>query len=232
MSDPDEISQVTAFRETAAQLRERLREAAVDHVSFERSINLCALDSCRATCCHDGVFLSDEESAMIRTLIAENASRLAAYGVDVSDQSVVKDDDGAPRTAVRPVSDEELAADFPSHFPKTRCVFLDEQHRCVLQRLSDDLGRPSWFYKPIGCWMHPLTLRPVQRGDARPVLRLPGAEDDPLRSAGYPGFAPCTPCGRVCEAGRPAREVLGAELAAVSAIGGRDFVSELSAPLV
>ena len=86
MNDSDGIDGVTAFRETAAQLRERLREAAVDHASFERRIMLCALDSCRATCCHDGVFLSDEESAMIRTLIAENASRLAAYGVDVSDQ--------------------------------------------------------------------------------------------------------------------------------------------------
>lgn len=230
--ESDEISGVTAFRETAVQLRERLREAAVDHASFERPIQLCELESCRATCCHDGVFLSDEEAAVIETLVVEHAERLAGYGVDVSSNSVVRNSDGAGRTAVRIVSDEELAPDFPPHFPKTRCVFLDVRHRCVLQRLSDDLGRPSWFYKPIGCWMHPLTLRPLQRGDARPVLRLPGVEDDPLRSAGYPGFASCTPCGRVCESGRPAGEILGAELAALSAISGRDFVSELGAPQV
>lgn len=231
MAKSEDGGGVTAFRETAAQLRERLREAAVDHASFERPIQLCELESCRATCCHDGVFLSDEEAAVIETLIAANSERLASYGVDVSAKSLFREGDGPCRTAVRPVATAELAEDFPAHFPKTRCVFLDDQHRCALQRLSDDLGCSSWFYKPIGCWMHPLTLRPVQRGDARPVLRLPGAEDDPLRSAGYAGFASCTPCGRVCEAGRPAREILGAELATLSAIGERDFVSELGAPI-
>lgn len=230
MSDPDEIDRVTAFRETAAQLRERLREAAVDHASFERRIMLCDLDSCRATCCHDGVFLSDEEASVIEMLIEKNEELLAGYVVGVSVESLVRDGVGACRTAVRHVSDEELAEDFPPHFPKTRCVFLDEQHRCALQRLSDDLGHPSWFYKPIGCWMHPLTLRPARRGDSRPALRLPGAEDDPLRSTGYPGFASCTPCGRTCEAGKPARTVLAAELEALSAIGGRDFLAELGAP--
>ncbi len=230
MSDPDEIDRVTAFRETAAQLRERLREAAVDHASFERSILLCELDSCRAVCCHDGVFLSDEEAFVIETLIEENAELLAGYGVEVSANSLVKDGAGACRTAVRSVSAAELAEDFPPHFPQTRCVFLDDRHRCALQRLSGDLGCPSWFYKPIGCWMHPLTLRPVRRGDSRPVLRLPGTEDDPLRGVGYPGFASCTPCGRACEAGHPARAVLVAELEVLSAIGGRDFVAELAAP--
>ena len=230
MSASEEGGGVTAFHETAVQLRERLREAAVDHASFERRITLCDLGSCRATCCHDGVYLSEEEASVLKALIAEHADRLESYGIAVSEGSVVGIGDGASRTAVRSVEAEELATDFPAHFPKTRCVFLDAQHRCALQRLSNDLGRPSWFYKPIGCWMHPLTLRPVQRGDTRPVLRLPGAEDDPLRGAGYPGFASCTPCGRVCEAGRPAREVLHAELAALSAIGGRNFVSEIGAP--
>ncbi|MEZ5386839.1 MAG: hypothetical protein R3F13_15115 [Prosthecobacter sp.] len=230
MIQSDENGSVTAFRDTAAQLRERLREAAVDHASFERRIQPCMLDSCWATCCHDGVFLSDEEASVIAALIEENTERLTGYDVPVSTESIIRQPDGACRTAVEVASKDDLAEDFPPHFSKTRCVFLDAQHRCVLQLLSCDLGRPSWFYKPIGCWMHPLTLRPLRRGDARPLLRLPGAEDDPLRSAEYPGFASCTPCGRACAGGRPAPEVLAPELQALSAIGGRDFVAELDAP--
>lgn len=230
MAESEDGGGVTAFRETAAQLRERLREAAVDHASFERPIQLCDLETCRATCCHDGVFLSEEEAFVIRRLIEENAEHLQNYGIEVSVESVVADGRGSFRTALRPASGAELAADFPTHFAKTRCVFLDDRNRCALQRLSDDLGRDSWFYKPIGCWMHPLTLRPVSQREARPVLRLPDTVNDPFCGPGYPGFASCTPCGRVCEAGRPAREVLAAELKTLSAIGGRDFSAELGAP--
>ena len=228
----DSSQGVTAYVTTAAELRGRLREAAVGHGSFERQISLCDLALCRATCCHDGVFLSEEEATMMRELMAEYGDRFASYGVEVSATSVVAEADGSHRTATRPSAAAERALDFPEHFPMTRCVFLDDQHRCSWQRLAVDLGKPAWFYKPIGCWLHPLTLRPVRRGDARPVLRLPGAEDDPLAGEGYPGFASCTPCGRVCDAGRSASEVLRPELEALSEIGGRDFVGEIGAETV
>lgn len=228
----DSSQSVTAYGGTAAELRERLQEAAVDHDSFERQISLCDLASCRATCCHDGVFLSEEEAEMMREMMAEHGDRFSGYGVEVSSSAVVSDEHGVHRTATRPSEGEERASDFPAHFLKTRCVFLDDQHRCTWQRLAGDLGKPAWFFKPIGCWLHPLTLRPVNRVGGRPVLRLPGVEDDPLAGEGYPGFASCTPCGRVCDAGRPASEVLRPELEALSEIGGRDFVGEVEAEAV
>jgi hypothetical protein len=134
-------------------------------------------------------------------------------------------EEGATRwkTATRPAAPEELAADFPPHFARTRCVFLDDAHRCVLQRLSVRENRPPWFWKPVSCWMHPLVLRPPGAGRPSPVLTVPSPADDPER------FASCTHCGRPEPAGAPAREVLDEELRMLHALAGRDFVRELAA---
>jgi len=122
------------------------------------------------------------------------------------------------RTATRPAETSELADDFPAHFPRTRCVFLDAEHRCVLQRLASDLGRHPWFWKPISCWMHPLLLRHGKR----PVLTLPHPADDPE------AFTTCTHCGRSDPRGTRAAEVLREELAMLGRISGRDLVRELA----
>ena len=95
-------------------------------------------------------------------------------------------------------------------------MFLDAEHRCVLQRLAVDEGRHPWFWKPISCWMHPLVLRP---GD-RPVLTLPGGEDR---------FVSCTHCGRAETEGERAGEVLREELEMLGKISGRDVGGEVGA---
>ncbi|MDB4554843.1 hypothetical protein N9Z94_03575, partial [Akkermansiaceae bacterium] len=56
---------VSAFPKTIGALAGQLREAGVDHDAFEIPLPLCQLSECRATCCHDGVFLSSEEAAFI-----------------------------------------------------------------------------------------------------------------------------------------------------------------------
>ncbi|MGY8647567.1 MAG: hypothetical protein ACKVLL_09450 [Verrucomicrobiales bacterium] len=192
----------SAYPETIKELARQLREAAVDHEAFEMPLPLCQLSECRATCCHDGVMLSKEEA----DFISEGTIRLS---------------DGRRKTATVPSEASERADDFSGHFPKTRCVFLDEQHRCQWQLRSVAEGKHPWFYKPVSCWMHPILL---ESQDGRPVLTLRRPENDPA------GFASQTPCGRLMKGADPARVTLQMELEMLREISDRDFSAELNAP--
>lgn len=216
------VDQATAYLETAGVLRELMREAVVDHDAFEQRIRPCELSRCRATCCHDGVYLSAEE--------AHGVGRLAGEIGGLPENPVVESRGGKSlKTATRAAAPGELAEDYPAHFPKTRCVFLDTQGRCRIQMLSAEQGRHPWFDKPLTCWMHPLVILPANRDRPRPVLTLVNPGNDPQQSGGYPGFASCTHCGRPDEGGEKARHVLAAELGMLGRVSGRDVLGELNA---
>jgi Fe-S-cluster containining protein len=223
------VSQPTAYQKTAGLLREQLREAVIDHVAFEQKIQTCELSNCRATCCHDGVYLSEEEAVGVRDLIDENpdlASKLPT-------EPIIETRGGkSQKTATREAEPGELAEDYPEHFPKTRCVFLDREGRCKIQMLSVEQGRHPWFNKPLTCWIHPLVILPANRERSRPVLTLVSPENDPQKSDRYPGFASCTHCGRPDEGGKKARQVLAAELEMLGLVSGRDILGELNAESV
>ena len=192
------------FGQTAGRLARLLVEAALDHAAFEQPVSLCKLSACRATCCHDGVILSEEEAR----ILGEHSDG-------------IENREGQWRTKTREANQSELAIEFPTHFPRTRCVYLDDQHRCEWQLRSVQEGGHPWFYKPISCWMHPLILK---EREGRMVLTLLSEEEDSNR------FASFTPCGRSRRGGVPAREGLRAELEMLGAISGRDFYGELNAP--
>ena len=213
-----------AFEDAAAELREQIREAVVDHAAFSAPLKPCQLAECRATCCHDGVYLEEAERVVIDGVIEANRERLAAAGWTAG--KIFETRGGRGKSVTVAAETGELAGDFPVHFPKTRCVFLDSEHRCVLQSLAMDEGRHPWFWKPISCWMHPLVLIPGKRG-GRPLLTLATAETDPAAAPGYPGFSSCTPCGMPRAGGRPAWQVLREELELLGRIGGRDLLREL-----
>lgn len=210
----------TAFPAAERELARQVREAALDHEAFAMPLKVCELSSCRATCCHDGVFLDGEQADGIAAVV----ERLAKYGFHRSDW--LETLGGRAKTATVEAAAPLLADDFPGHFPRTRCVFLDEEHRCLLQRLAVDEGRHPWWWKPVSCWMHPLLLRRGPGG--RPLLTLARSGDDPSAGPGYPGFGSFTPCGTPCAGGEPAWRTLRAELDLLGSLGGRDLVRELS----
>ncbi|MEM9238163.1 MAG: hypothetical protein AAGB14_15435, partial [Verrucomicrobiota bacterium] len=123
---------MTAYPESEQELAHQLGEAAIDHASFNRSLKLCDLGSCRATCCHDGVFLTADEREVIDEVITGRREQLAGYGWQ---ESAWIKREGARLKSITHESDD-LPSGFPAHFPRTRCVFLDASHRCVLQRLA------------------------------------------------------------------------------------------------
>ncbi|MCP5536636.1 MAG: DUF3109 family protein [Akkermansiaceae bacterium] len=220
----------TAYQKTAGILAAQLREAQVDHEAFEQRIKPCELANCRATCCHDGVYLSPEEAEGIEAILDQHGEKLAEYGLSLPTEPVVAVRGGKSwKTATRIVEDGELATDFPDHFPTTRCVFLDREGRCGIQRLSMELGRQPWFDKPLTCWIHPIVVMPANHSRSRPLLTLVAPDNDPQKTEGYPGFASCTHCGRPDEDGKKARQVLAAELEMLGEISGRDILGELNA---
>ncbi|MEP4077089.1 hypothetical protein [Haloferula sp.] len=217
---------ITAYPELEKELGRQIREAAVDYVSFAQKLKVCDLGACRATCCHDGVFLCEEEQRGIDEALKAGRAQLESYGWEHGkwlDQA-----DGKAKSVTLETSD--LAEGFPDHFPRTRCVFLDEGHRCVLQRLAADEGRHPWFWKPISCWMHPLVLNPGDRGE-RPLLALPSPGNDPAEKDGVAGFSSCTPCGMAAPEGETAWKSLRSELELLGSIAGRDLVGEIRAAL-
>lgn len=220
----------TSYVKTSDVLARQLSEAMIDHDAFEQKIKPCELRTCRATCCHDGVYLSQEEAQGVRQLLAGYPMEFESFGLDLPEDPIVSTRGGRSlKTATRPAEPGELAEDYPDHFPKTRCVFLDRQGRCGIQCLSMKLGHEPWFDKPLTCWIHPIVILPAGRDRSRPVLTLVNPVNDPQRAEGYPGFASCTHCGRPDDSGVPARQALAAELDMLGRVSGRDILGELNA---
>lgn len=227
------MSKITHYKETTADLRMQLGEALIDHEAFETLLKPCTLERCSATCCYDGVYLSDEEARGVQWLVESERERFVDYGLKLPADTVVKVREGkAQKTATRPAEAGELAKDFPHHFEKTRCVFLDSLGRCGIQRMciEDDLG--DWYLKPLTCWIHPIAILPKSRERPRPIITIVQLDKDPQKSKGYPGFASCTHCGRADKGGEPAWRVLEKELRALGEVAGRDIFAELSAPRI
>ncbi|MEO1857084.1 MAG: hypothetical protein ABGY95_06940 [Rubritalea sp.] len=227
------MSKHTHYTETASDLRMQVAEALVDHEAFETLLKHCTLKRCSATCCYDGVYLSDEEAKGINCLVDNERERFVGYGLTLPKVTVVKVRDGmAQKTATRPAEAGELANDFPEHFEKTRCVFLDSIGRCGIQRLcmEDNLG--DWYLKPLTCWIHPIVILPKSKSRPRPIITIVQLDADPQKTDSYPGFASCTHCGRTDEGGEPAWLVLVKELRALGEVAGRDIFGELSAPRI
>ena len=203
---------LTGFPLLEKDLARTVWEMALDHESFETPVRACDLRQCRGMCCHDGVYVGEEERAVIEEVLPGDH---------------FEERDGRWKTRTVPAGEGELGEGFPEHFPETRCVFLDERDYCRLQSLAIEEGKHPWFWKPFPCWLHPLGFRSESRS-ARPILSLPRVGDDPAGGQGYPGFASCTTCGKKDEAGESAGKALGPELVFLSEISGRDLVSELT----
>jgi hypothetical protein len=207
-----------------------MRGGSVDAESFRRPLSRCEISACRGMCCYDGVYVDREAAAVIERVASEHAGFFAGLDLQLPDQVIVEGDwawkRGGLKTAVRHRPFSTIVEGFPAHFTDTACVFLAGDGRCSLQLLSAHLGRHPWYYKPMKCWQHPMTLE----GEAEAVLRLHSDRTDPYRLPGYEGFVSRIFCGRTCPGGAPASVVLADELAFLSRIVGRDLLAEAQGP--
>ncbi len=108
----------------------------------------CSTGLCRGVCCRSGVWLD-----------VEDRDRVLAHAGLVRDAM----DPGQPRDTRRWFSRRSVAdADFPSgravhtRVKDGRCVFLNGEGRCVLQKASS--ARPGLQLKPFFCTAFPVTI--------------------------------------------------------------------------
>jgi hypothetical protein len=204
------VTELSGYPEAVGQLRSALREAGVDAGSLERRIGRCDLRDCLGTCCYDGTYLEADEAAGVRRTAREKAAFFASVGIVFDGDPVVPGrwDTPGVQTAVVPRAFSRLVRDYPAHFADTACVFLTAGGACSLQLLAEAEGRHRWWYKPTGCWLHPLTTH----RSGRRRIALEHAGTDPFVTADYPGFVEATFCGRTRPGGAPARAVLAEEL--------------------
>lgn len=147
----------------------------------------CNLSECEAICCSDGAFLQPEEVRRIRRLVRafpEHFSHLPPDYIVEGEWAGYK----GPQTNVRP----HVYAKRPKHFNDTRCVFAEADGKCSLQTLAVARGKHKWAYKPMGCWLFPLT------SDGQDIVPPPRnrAQDPNNIGRRYPGFAIYTGCGK------------------------------------
>ena len=203
----------TAFPETEAHIAELVRHAEIDEAAFDQPLARCDLAKCRGTCCHDGVYLNSDEAALIRELVEIHRDYFdETLQLTLPKQVIVYGHwelggNSGPKTATRAEPMAATAEAYPAHFPDTMCAFLMRDGRCGLQMLSVREGYHPWFFKPLTCWIHPISIT------ADGTITLHNRETDPHNFPDYAGFSSQTGCGKIRSCGPPARETLAEELA-------------------
>ena len=180
---------LTAYLADEAALRSLVAGGRVDADSFRRPVARCEISTCRGMCCYDGVYVSRESAVVIERVAKEHAEFFAGLGVGLPDGVIVEGHwpwkKGGLKTVVTPRAFSKTVEGFPPHFNNTACAFLTGDGHCSLQLLSTHLGRHPWYYKPVKCWMHPITLE----GEESTVLLLHSDRTDPYRFPGQPSPA-------------------------------------------
>lgn len=215
-----------AMPDTKRFMKRRLRRADIDFESFATPLRLCALETCGGHCCYDGVCLDEDEEHYIKCVVGAHPVFFKQLNVDeetaFEDATFLGVD--TRKTATRKFRYPK-AIGHPKHFDKTTCIFRFPDGRCSLQTLAMEHGDHPWAYKPLSCWLHPISLE----RDDKAVIWIPTKETDHLADEDYPGFAPYTQCGEACPGeGKPAYETLRQELETLGAIVERDIYGEIA----
>ena len=224
--DPSSDGALTAFPSAEEVLR-NLLSGEVCSTTFKRRISRCNLEQCRGNCCYDGIFIDAGTAESLRALVAENRDFFESLGLEMPKEVVVQGEWRGQyhglKTALRQQGFSKMIEDYPPHFEDTACVFLVEDGRCSLQVLAERDGRHRWFYKPEGCWLHPIRVTKAEEG----ALVLHDEATEPYSYPDYPAFTTATFCGRSDPAGEPAFEVLAEEIELLSKITGHDYLVQI-----
>ena len=177
-------------------------------------------------CCYDGVYVDDHTAEVLKKLAAERAADFRKMGLSLPEQIITRDV-WCPsslvtdqKTALRGFSFSTAVDGYPTHFRQTACVFLLEDGRCGLQVLSEWDQKHPWYYKPIPCWLHPISLTESE-------ITIDSQLTDPYVFPWYDGYVEKTFCGRTCTDGAAAAHILEAEIAFLGQILDRNLTGEI-----
>lgn len=104
---------------------------------------------CNGQCCNYGVYTDMEEYKSLMSMSEKIQQHL---------------DDSQPQDTALWFEKPEEDSDFPSGYAvgtelhNGKCVFLDNQGLCTLQKMAIAEGEYKWKYKPLYCILFPLTI--------------------------------------------------------------------------
>jgi hypothetical protein len=122
----------------------------IDPLIFtQKFVKACDVCICSGECCYYGVYTDLEEWKVIMSM----------------KERVIKSmDDSQPKNPDVWFEEPEEDSDFESGFAvgtevhNGKCVFLDRQGFCTLQKIAMEDGEFKWKYKPLYCILFPLVI--------------------------------------------------------------------------
>lgn len=156
-------------------------------------LHYCKLEECEGICCSDGAFLLPEEERLIHRVVAKYPAHFKHLPKDYIFDGEWEGNIGR-KTAVY----KHQYRDKPAHFANTRCAFAEQDGKCSLQTLAVSLGKQKWAFKPMGCWLFPLS------SDEKGLVAPPRTRREDPNNLGkaYPGYVTFTPCGKHSSTGK------------------------------
>jgi hypothetical protein len=156
-------------------------------------LHYCKLEECEGICCSDGAFLQPDEERLIHRVVAKYPAHFRHLPKDYILDGEWEGNVGR-KTAVYKFRYRSK----PEHFANTRCAFAEADGKCSLQTLAVALGKQKWAFKPMGCWLFPLSAE--EHGLIPPPRTR--REDPNNLGPSYPGFVTQTPCGKHSASGK------------------------------
>ena len=122
----------------------------IDPVIFTQPfVKSCDVCICSGECCYYGVYTDKSEHELI---------------MSVKDKIISHLDDSQTKDPNAWFEGPEADSDFPSGVAvgtevyNGKCVFLDKQGFCTLQKMAMIEGEYKWKYKPLYCILFPLVI--------------------------------------------------------------------------
>ncbi|KAF0151451.1 MAG: hypothetical protein FD143_1930 [Ignavibacteria bacterium] len=122
----------------------------IDPLIFtQKFVKACDVCICSGECCYYGVYTDKSEHELI---------------MSIKDRIVQSMDDSQTKETVKWFEEPEPDDDFPSgvavgtELHNGKCVFLDRQGFCTLQKVAMEDGEFKWKYKPLYCILFPLVI--------------------------------------------------------------------------
>lgn len=115
-------------------------------VKFVTACNACI---CSGECCYYGVYTDKKEYEKI---------------IEIKDRIIKSMDDSQIKDPSKWFEEPEADPDFESGIAvgtevyNGKCVFLDKQGFCTLQKIAIEDGEFKWKYKPLYCILFPLVI--------------------------------------------------------------------------
>ena len=132
------------------QFQKKIKNLYIDPLIFtHKFVKACDVCICSGECCYYGVYTDHKEYEKI---------------LSIKEKIIEAMDDSQPKDVTNWFEKPEIDEDFESGVAvgtevyNRKCVFLDKQGFCTLQKIAMEAGEYKWKYKPLYCILFPLVI--------------------------------------------------------------------------